>query len=77
MNIELALIDAANNCQRQDALAVVTLKSGVQIEGKLQKSDYSSETAHLVINGGGWATVDKAEIAAVESKYDPTDRPRI
>lgn len=68
MTITLALADAANNCKRQDATAVITLKSGVQYEGKLDREKLDTGTAHMELNHGGWVTLDKDEIAAVEAK---------
>lgn len=75
MSIELALADAANNCVREGALVTITLKSGVQYTGKLERvtgSDFG--TRHMKIDkpaypgdGGGWVTMLTGEIAAVES----------
>lgn len=63
--INLALHDAATNCIRDGATATLTLRSGVQIIGKLEKSNLR-DTAHLKTDRDGWATVLAEEIVAVE-----------
>jgi hypothetical protein len=69
MTIELALADASNNCVREDAMATITLRSGVRYTGKLKKrpSDLGSDTRLLELSGGGWVGLRVEEIAAVES----------
>lgn len=68
MSILLALADAANNCTREGATAVVTLKSGVQLVGKLQRETGADlGTRHIHIDEG-WATFLSEEVAAVESR---------
>lgn len=67
--LNLALIDAANNCKSRGAVAVVVLRSGARFEGDLEKPDGPTPTAHLRLEGGGFATIDKSEIAAVECKH--------
>lgn len=68
MSIDLALADAARNCEDKGAQARLTLKgSGVQYEGKL-KRDRIIETVIVHLDHGGWVTVARDEIAAVESK---------
>lgn len=63
--IRISVHDAATNCMRDGAVATLTLKSGVQFEGKLKKPSSAFEkTAHIEI-GEGWTTVDMAELAAV------------
>jgi 1,6-anhydro-N-acetylmuramate kinase len=66
MSIQLALVDAANNCKQEDAKATLTLRSGVQITGRL-KRDMVPDTAQILLAGGGWETVLIEEIAAVRS----------
>lgn len=67
--IRLALADAANNCARESATAVVTLRSGVQLEGRLDhKSNADIDTRQIKTKGGGWITFRIEEVAAVESK---------
>jgi hypothetical protein len=68
MSITLALADAANNCVREGAEAVVTMKSGVQYIGTLKpKSGAALGTYHMEI-GQGWATFLTDEVAGVESR---------
>lgn len=67
MSINIALVDAANNCARQGARATITLKSGVQFTGSLKhESGADLGTVHMNIESG-WATIDRDEIAAVHS----------
>jgi hypothetical protein len=69
MSIELALADAATNCAKQGATAVITLRSGVQIEGKLKRNTGADlGTRHLETATGGWATFRVEEIAAVQAR---------
>lgn len=68
MSIELALADAANNCNREGALATITLRSGREVTGRLeQKSGADLGTRIVHKRSGGWTTVRVEEIAAVES----------
>lgn len=70
MSLRLSIFDAATNCARDGAVAVVTLRSGVQFEGKLERPGAAEEpTIHMKMDGGGWATIDFDEIAAIESKH--------
>lgn len=64
----ISLIDAANNCQRNGATAVIVTRAGAQIAGKLQKPKSHDTTAHIKTRGGGWATVLLEEIAVVEAR---------
>ena len=64
--LNLALADAANNCVRENAQATLTLKSGVQFTGKLEKPLPYPETVHLT-TPSGWVTIDRDELAAVAS----------
>lgn len=64
--LRLALLDAATNCQRVGATATLTLKSGVQLTGKLQRSRAGDLLAHIRRQDGGWASALVEEIAAVE-----------
>jgi hypothetical protein len=67
MSMNLALVDAANNCVRENAQATLTLKSGVQFTGKLEKPSPSfPDTVHLK-TPSGWVTIDRDELAAVAS----------
>jgi hypothetical protein len=68
VSIELALADAAKNCNEQGASATLTLRSGVQIVGKLEReSGADLGTRHVHHRHGGWTTVRVEEVAAVES----------
>lgn len=72
--IVIALHDAATNCVRDGATAVLTIKGGPQITGKLEKPIGSlhveGATVHVKPSGsgGGWAVVLVSEIAAVEAR---------
>lgn len=70
MSIPLALADAAKNCQLQDAVCTLVLKSGQLVTGKLEKDAgaVAGGTVHLKTQTGGWATVLVSEIAAVKSE---------
>lgn len=71
MSIQLALVDAANNCARQNARVVITIRSGVQFEGTLEKSNagfHTMSSVMLYTKIGGWVAVALDEIVAVESK---------
>lgn len=73
--MRLSLNDAATNCQRDGAVATVTLRSGVQFEGKLEKPSSAYEnTAHMKFDDGGWTTIDHDEIAAVGVRPAPRHR---
>lgn len=63
MSLAIALADAANNCARDSAEAVLTLRSGREIRGELERN--ATNTAHLKTADGGWSTVLVEEIAAV------------
>lgn len=66
--LRIALVDAAKNCSAQGATATITLKSGVQISGALERpSNAFPDTAHIQKRDGGWATFDGEEIAMVET----------
>jgi hypothetical protein len=67
VSIDIALVDAATNCARDNATAVITLRSGARFEGTLARAS-ASDTAHLKTDVGGWVTIDKKEIAAVEAR---------
>ena len=64
----LALADAANNCYNNyDARCTLTLRSGVQFTGRLEKDPGGFVTdAHMKNDRKGWVTVDSLEIVAVE-----------
>ena len=66
--IPIAISDAAKNCATtSDAVATITLRSGVQLRGKLD-SDFTNvglgTTGHLK-HGSGWTTFLLEEVAAV------------
>lgn len=70
MSIELALADAAKNCEEQRATAMVTLRSGRQLIGHLKRqSGADVGTRHIRTDAGGWATFLVEEVAAVESSH--------
>lgn len=69
MSIRLALHDAANNCTRLNATCEVTLRSGVQVSGKLRGNPAKMDTWVLHQEGGGWTTVLEEEVAAVSSTH--------
>lgn len=64
----ISLIDAANNCSRDGAQATLTLRSGKEITGRLEKPQSGADTAHVKLVDGGWATALIEEIAAIESR---------
>lgn len=67
MSMNLALMDAANNCIRENATATVSLKGGVQLTGRLQRpSGADLGTMHMHTKTG-WVTFLTDEVAAVES----------
>jgi hypothetical protein len=63
-SLAIALIDAANNCERDGASAILTLRSGREIGGKLSRLA-GNRTVHVNLSDGGWSTVLVEEIAAV------------
>jgi hypothetical protein len=68
MSIVLALHDAEKNCRSQDARVTLTLRSGVQIYGKLKPHNSPLEpdgTVMLETAKQGWTTVEIREIVAV------------
>lgn len=65
--IQIALLDARNNCRDHGAKVVVTLKSGVQLKGRLERVD--DGTGHIRYDLG-WMTFLVSEVAAVESRVD-------
>jgi hypothetical protein len=64
-DLAIALIDAASNCNRDGATAVLVLRSGREIRGKLERVQSGASTAHIKTKDGGWSTVRVEEIAAV------------
>lgn len=66
--IHVALLDAATNCERDSAVAVITTNAGATVEGYLRRPSTGAETVMVETQGGGWATVAVEEIAIVESK---------
>lgn len=70
-NLGISLLDAAKNCQRDGAMAVLYLRgSGLRFEGKLEKLQSAGQpTVHMALPGGGWATIERDEIAAVETQH--------
>lgn len=69
MSITLALHDAANNCTRLNAQCEITLRSGVQVSGKLGGNPANLDTWVLHQSGGGWTTFLVEEVAAVSSSH--------
>lgn len=67
MSIELALVDAANNCARDGARVTITLKSGAFLSGKLQRATGADLGTGHVKTPTGWATFLVDEVAAVET----------
>lgn len=68
MSIELALADAAKNCEERRATAVVVLRSGVKLVGHLKQVSAADQgTRHMRTDTGGWATFLVEEVAAVEA----------
>ena len=65
MSINLSLHDAAHNCERRNAGTVITLRSGVQLRGKLKRNDASMDTWVLQHSDGGWTAFLVEETAAV------------
>ncbi len=65
--LAIALLDAASNCQREGATVVLTLRSGREIKGKLERWQPGATTAHVETNDGGWSTVRIDEIAAISA----------
>jgi hypothetical protein len=64
--LTLALADAANNCMQQGATATITLKSGVQLVGKLNtQKGVDMGSRHIETEGGGWITFLVSEAASV------------
>lgn len=64
--MKLALHDAANNCVRDGATAILTLRSGVVVKGDLQKPTGTDSV--LLRTPDGWVTVLIEEIAAIEAR---------
>ncbi len=67
MSLGIALADAAANCERDGAEAELTLRSGREFRGKLERN--ATQTAHLKLPDGGWSTVLVEEIVAVSSVH--------
>lgn len=65
--INLSLHDAATNCSRDGATAILTLRSGVQLSGKLERPSADPLSAHIK-TATGWITVLVEEIVAVEAR---------
>jgi hypothetical protein len=65
-SMNLALHDAATNCARDGATAILTLRSGVQITGGLEKLGGADLGTRHVKTETGWATITTDEIVAVE-----------
>lgn len=64
-DLAIALLDAATNCEREGAHAVLVLRSGREIRGKLERYQSGATTAHIKARDGGWSTALIEEIAAV------------
>lgn len=65
---EIDFVDAATNCAQHNGVATLTLRSGVQFEGLLERP--AGDTLHMKI-GDGWATVALAEVVAVSVRRLP------
>lgn len=66
--LSIALRDAATNCERDSAVATITLRSGVQLSGELEYPNAGDPgSVHLIFEDRGWATVLAEEVAAVEA----------
>lgn len=65
--IRLSLHDAASNCIEHNAIAVLTLRSGVQLRGKLERPSPNFDTTVHLETRGGWITALMEEIAAIEA----------
>lgn len=65
MSLALAIADARRNCERRGAVVILTLRSGVQFQGRFG-SDIGPADVHIQKPDGGWVTVLTDEIAAVE-----------
>lgn len=69
MSLNLALRDAAKNCAHDGATAVLTLRSGVEVRGRLDPPTGAGLPETVMVHTmTGWATVIVAEIAVVESR---------
>lgn len=68
MSIRISLIDTANNCAKVGAVATLTLKSGVQYTGELERSKVDLGTEQINFKDGGYVVIDRDEIAAVEAR---------
>jgi hypothetical protein len=66
VSIELALVDAATNCNRDGATALLTLRSGAVIVGRLRRG--RGVDTVMLDTPTGWVTVDVREIVAVEAR---------
>lgn len=67
--MNISLIDAATNCQRDGAIAIVTIRGSAQFTGKLDKPDSADpKSAHIKNLNGGWATILTDEIVAIETR---------
>lgn len=67
--MNLALADARKNCREHYAIATVTLRSGVQIDGRIEGMEPAfpiEETVHMKTDHGGWATLLSSEVVAVQ-----------
>jgi hypothetical protein len=65
--LAIALLDAATNCEKDNATVILTLRSGREIGGKLERWQSGATTAHIKSKDGGWSTVRIEEIAAVST----------
>lgn len=65
--LRLALVDAANNCERDGATATLTARCGVQWHGTLKRPLPHARTCIVYKPDGGWCTVRIRDLAAVET----------
>ena len=70
MSINLALADCANNCLRDGATAIISLKSGVVLVGQLERVGGTDLGTRHMKTPTGWITFLAEEVAAVEAKRD-------
>lgn len=63
--LRLAIVDAAKNCAEKGAIATISLRSGLQFGGVLERPPSPGfDTIHMQVDQG-WITIDVDEIVAV------------
>jgi hypothetical protein len=63
----LAVFDIANG----DGIATITLKSGVQLSGEVDRGLSESDVLFVRTKTKGWHTIDWEEIAAISGEPKP------